>query len=129
MLSSAVRRRTGPVFSTMTSVIAPCLSALLLPPLLLLLLASSAYEQVCVVCALSGVATLARSQRAAVAKAVEMSHPCGRRASNPSLVVSARRCCNSRSYAVCGDACAERSRAANVGYALHVSRSSTRSIV
>jgi hypothetical protein len=54
MLSSAVRRRTGPVFSTMTSVIAPCLSALLLPPLLLLLLASSAYEQVRVVCALSG---------------------------------------------------------------------------
>jgi hypothetical protein len=76
-------------------------------------------------CVHSRVATLAHSQRAAVAKAVEMSHPCGRRASNPSLVVSARRCCNSRTYAVCGDACAERSRAANVGYALHVSRSST----
>jgi hypothetical protein len=35
------------------------------------------------VCALSGVATLARCQRAAVAKAVETSHPCGRCASNP----------------------------------------------
>jgi hypothetical protein len=45
----------------MTFVIAPCLSALLLSPLLLLLLASSAYEQVRVVCALSGAAALARS--------------------------------------------------------------------
>ncbi len=54
---------TGPVFSTMTSLIVPCLSALLLPPLLLLLLASSAYEQVRVVCTLSGAAALACSRR------------------------------------------------------------------
>jgi hypothetical protein len=52
----------------MTSIIAPCLSALLLPPLLLLLLDSSAYEQVRVVCSLSGASALARSRRAAVAK-------------------------------------------------------------
>ncbi len=43
---------TGRVFSTMTSVIAPCLSALLLPPLLLLL-SSSAHEQVRAVCSLA----------------------------------------------------------------------------
>jgi hypothetical protein len=52
---------TDPAFSTMTSVVAPCLSALLLSPLLLLLLASSAYEQVRVVYALSGAAALACS--------------------------------------------------------------------
>jgi hypothetical protein len=70
LASTAVLRRTGPVFSTMTSVVAPCLSALLLPPLLLLLLASSAYEQVRVVCSLSGAAAVAR-RRAAVTKAVK----------------------------------------------------------
>jgi hypothetical protein len=55
----------------MNAVIAPCLSALLLLPLLLLLLASSAYEQVCAVCTLSGAAALARSRCDAVAKAVK----------------------------------------------------------
>ena len=52
---------SGPVFSTMTSIIAP---ALLLPPLLLLL-ASSANEQVRVVCVLSSAVTRPRSRRAA----------------------------------------------------------------
>jgi hypothetical protein len=55
----------------MTAVIAPWLSALLLPPLLLLLLASSTYEQVHVLCTLSGAAALARSRCAAIAKAVK----------------------------------------------------------
>jgi Ni/Fe-hydrogenase subunit HybB-like protein len=45
----------------------PC-SALLLTPLLLLLLASSANEQVRVMCVLSGAADLVRSRRAAIAK-------------------------------------------------------------
>ncbi len=111
--------RTGPVFSTMTSVIAPCLSALLLPLLLLLLLASSAYEQVRVVCALSGAAAVARRRRAAVAKAVKnavVASVCGHRASSPSLVVSARRCCGSSINAVrvCGDTC-ERSLQTSAG--------------
>jgi hypothetical protein len=110
----------------MTSVVAPCLSALLLPPLLLLLLASSADEQVCAVCILSGSCSCAqpmRHRRQAVntrgsktPKTLGVA-PCD----HPSLVVLARRCCNSHSYAVCGDACAERLRAANVGCALHVS--------
>jgi hypothetical protein len=44
--NDTLRRRPGPVFSTMTCVVTSCLSALLLPPLLLLLLTSSADEQV-----------------------------------------------------------------------------------
>jgi hypothetical protein len=66
-------------------VIAPCLSALLLPPLLLLLLASSAFEQVRVVCPLSDAAALARSQRA-VARAVKnvfVASPVGAAAAGP----------------------------------------------
>jgi hypothetical protein len=111
-------RHTGPVFSTMNAVIAPCLSALLLPSLLLLLFDSSTYEQVCAVCTLSGAATLARSRCDAVAKGSKtlLSPLCWRRASNPSLVASAGRCCGSCSNAVCGDTC-ERSLAADVGCA------------
>ncbi len=71
LLQGPLLQHTGPVFSTMTT-IAPCLFALLMSSLLLLLLASSASEQVRVVCAPSGAATLARSQRAAVAKAVKV---------------------------------------------------------
>jgi hypothetical protein len=55
----------------MTSCISPSLSALLLPQLLLLLLASSVYEQVRAVCALSGAAAFARRRRATVAKVVK----------------------------------------------------------
>ncbi len=59
----------------MNSVVSPCLSALFLLPLLLLLLlllASSAYEQVCVLCSLSGAAAVGRSRCTAVAaKAVK----------------------------------------------------------
>jgi hypothetical protein len=107
-LSCFEPRHTDPVFSTMTSVIAPCLSALLLPLLLLLLLDSSTYDQVRVGCALSGAAAVARRRRAAHAvKNAVVASVCGRRASNPSLVVSARRCCGSSIHAVrvCGDTC------------------------
>jgi hypothetical protein len=113
---------SGPVFSTMACVVAPCLSALLLPPLVLLLLASSANKQVRVVCVLSSAVTRPRSRRAADAVKNAVVAPLGVGAARPtpSLASLARRCCGSCSYAVCGNC--ERSLGADVGCALHVPR-------